>query len=42
MKDIVVGIGEILWDMLPEGKNWEVHLPILHIMYHNSDLTAVR
>lgn len=21
----IVGLGEVLWDVLPEGKNWVVH-----------------
>jgi len=39
---IVVGIGEALWDVLPEGKKIEGLQQILHIMYHSSDLTDVR
>ena len=35
MNDIIVGMGEALWDVLPEGKK------IGGIMYRNLALTAV-
>lgn len=39
---IVVGIGEALWDVLPEGKKIGGAPANLRIMYHSSDLTDVR
>lgn len=38
---IVVGMGEALWDVLPEGKNWAALPPTLLITYHNLALKAV-
>lgn len=32
----VVGIGEVLWDVLPEGKSWEALRLISLIMYRSS------
>lgn len=37
MNRMVVGIGEALWDVLPEGKKIGGLLQILLIMFHNSD-----
>lgn len=39
-QSIVVGMGEALWDVLPEGKNWVEHPPILPITYRSSDWKA--
>lgn len=39
-QSIVVGMGEALWDVLPEGKNWVEHQPILPITYRSSDWKA--
>lgn len=36
MKNYVVGMGEALWDVLPEGKKIGGAPPISPIMYHSS------
>ncbi len=39
MKKLIIGLGEVLWDVLPEGKkNLEVRLPILLISRNNSGM----
>lgn len=39
---IVVGIGEALWDVLPEGKKLVELRLTLHITYHSLVWTAVQ
>ena len=41
MNDLVVGMGEALWDVLPEGKKIGGRPPISHITFLNSDFRAV-
>ncbi len=40
MKGIVVGMGEALWDVLPEGKKLGVRPLTLHTMCRSLDSTA--
>ena len=40
MNQIIVGMGEALWDVLPEGKKIGGARQTSLIMYHNSVLTA--
>ena len=40
MNDIIVGIGEVLWDVFPEGKGLAGLLLILLIICRNSVLIA--
>ena len=39
MNNIIVGMGEALWDVLPEGK--KIGGAPANFMFHNSALTAV-
>lgn len=41
MNNIIVGMGEALWDVLPEGKKSVVLRQTLPIMYHSLVLTVV-
>ena len=41
MNNIIVGMGEALWDVLPEGKKIGGLRQTSLIMFHNSALTAV-
>ncbi len=41
MNNIIVGMGEALWDVLPEGKKIGGLRRISLTMYHNSVSTAV-
>ena len=40
MKDLVIGMGEALWDVLPDGKKSEALLPTSRITFHSSGFRA--
>ncbi len=41
MKDLVIGMGEALWDVLPDGKkNRRRSLPTSRITFHSSGFRA--
>ncbi len=41
MKQVIVGLGEALWDCLPEGKRLVVHRQTLLIMLVSSVMTLL-